>query len=82
MATQRTTLDFITYCWTARQRVERVRDDEWIEYIPAPSVVERDGDLWWRYYSPDIDAMRYVQLTKGDDNAIHDCPSVSDCGLR
>lgn len=42
--------------------------DEWIEYIPAPGLVERpDGSLWWRSYDANIDAMRYVQVTKGNE---------------
>lgn len=51
--------------------------DEWIEYIPPPCVVERDGDLWWRYYAADIDSMRYIQLTKGSSCALPSTPTGS-----
>lgn len=44
-----------------------VESEEWIEYIPENAVVERDGDLYWRYYSPVDDTMHYVQMTKGGD---------------
>lgn len=42
-----------------------INSEDWIEYVPEPTIVEVDGDLWWRYYAEDVDAFRYVQLTKG-----------------
>jgi hypothetical protein len=43
----------------------QIGSDEWIEYIPAPALVERDGNLFWRFYDPAVDTMCLAQLTEG-----------------
>lgn len=44
--------------------------DEWIEYIPEPCLVERDGELWWRH--DDGDAVHWTQITKAQDGERHE----------
>jgi hypothetical protein len=41
--------------------------DDWIEYIPPDTLVERDGDLWWRSWSESMQTFVYTQITKGSD---------------
>lgn len=40
-------------------------DPNWIEYLPEPKLVERDGELWWHTYDTFGEDL-YVQMTKGD----------------
>jgi hypothetical protein len=66
----RVRFDWIVYSYVTYSSVgcfPGTDSTEWIEYIPEPAIVERDGDLWWRCYAPEIDAMRYIQMTKGSD---------------
>ena len=53
-----------TRYWTHVYDHPPVDSDEWIEYIQPDGVIERDGDLWWRVYSPVDDTTHYTQLTK------------------
>lgn len=54
-----------TFCTVSGQHILDVVPVEWIEFVPAPGPVERDGELWWRH--DDGVTVHWTQITKSQD---------------